>query len=303
MTQLMVHRQILKSFHKLPTKVQKRVSELIDEFQRDPYSDAVGLHPLKETMLDPKVHGVRNLPDGYRAIVIAPEKGDTYLLVHIDSHDRAYAWARNKRFEVHSMTGIFQVFDAEEVQTIVNDTLQPETSISDYPLSRLTDDELFMAGVPMPLIPAVRSIHTDAGLEALSDYLPADCRDVLYGLAAGMTLDEALNEMLGAAAAPKDVAPASPGDFTKIQYSPNFDLILIEGQEELKKILEGPLEEWRIFLHPYQQKLVTWNTNGPMNITGSRWNGQNRGADASRSSSGPRIKRGFLARACYNVYY
>ncbi|MEE8302381.1 MAG: ATP-dependent helicase, partial [Candidatus Tectomicrobia bacterium] len=188
MTQLMVHRQILKHFHKLPSRVQKRVSELIEEFQRDPYADAIGLHPLKEMMLDPKVRGVRKLPDGYRAIVIAPDKGDTYLLVHIDTHDRAYAWAKNKRFEVHSITGVFQVFDAEEIQTVANDTVQSEGPDDSHPFSQLSDDELFAAGVPKPLIPSVRSIQSDASLEALGDYLPPDCRDVLFGLAAGMSL-------------------------------------------------------------------------------------------------------------------
>jgi UvrD/REP helicase N-terminal domain len=274
MARLMVHRNILKNFHRLPSKVQKRVSELIEEFQRDPHSEAIGLHPLKEAMLDPKVRGVTKLPDGYRAIVIAPEKGDTYLLVYIDAHDRAYAWAKNKRFEVHEMTGVFQVFDAEEVQSVASAAPQPTTAPTECALSRLSDDDLFTAGVPRPLIPAVRSIHSDTGLDALSDYLPPDCRDVLYGLAAGMTMDDALNEMLGAAPAPEEVAPASTGDFTRIQESPNFDLVLVEGEEELKSILQGPLEEWRIFLHPYQRKLVTWKTKGPMNITGAAGTGK-----------------------------
>ena len=81
--------------------------------------------------------------------------------------------------------------------------------------------------------------------------------------------------MLGAAAAkPSGKLPDNAGDFTKIQESPNFDLVLIEGEEELKKILQGNLEEWRIFLHPYQKKLVTWKTNGPMNINGSAGTGK-----------------------------
>jgi hypothetical protein len=275
MATLMIHRQILKQFHKLPSKVQKRVAELIDEFQRDPYAEAIGLHPLQETMLDPKVRGITKLPDGYRAIVIAPDKGDTYLLVHIDAHDRAYQWARKKRFEVHEMTGVFQVFNAEEVHTVVQETAQPVLPTSRYPLSQLSDDELFKAGVPKPLLPAVRSIHSDAALEALSDYLPPDCRDVLFGLAAGMPLEQALEEMLGATTpAAQTTVPESPGDFTKIQETPNFDLILVEGQDELKRILEGSLEEWRIFLHPYQRKLVRWKTHGPMHITGAAGTGK-----------------------------
>jgi mRNA-degrading endonuclease RelE of RelBE toxin-antitoxin system len=274
MAKLMVHRNILKNFSKLPSKVQKRVSELIEEFQQDPHSEAIGLHPLKEMMIDPKVRGVKKLPDGYRAIVIAPEKGDTYLLVHIDTHDQAYDWAKNKRFEVHEMTGVFQVFDAEEIESKAKETLQPKPKAADYPLRRLSDDELFTAGVPRPLIPAVRSIRADAALEALIDYLPPDCRDVLFGLAAGMSLDDALTEMLGAGPVAKEAAATGPGDFSKIQEAPNFDLVLVEGEEDLKKILAGTLEEWRIFLHPYQRKLVTWKTNGPISVTGAAGTGK-----------------------------
>ena len=273
MAKLMVHRNILKAFHKLPSKVQKRVSELIEEFQHDPQSPAIGMHPLPGTMLDPKVRGVTKLPDGYRAIVIAPEKGDTYLLVHIDSHDKAYDWAKNKRFEVHRMTGVFQVFDAEEVQAVAQQATQERPSLPNYPLARLTDDQLFEAGVPKPLVPAVKSIQNDSGLEALSDYLPPDCRDVLFGIAAGLPLQEAVEEMLGATAT-AEAAPESPGDFTKIQETPNFDLILVAGEEELKQILKGSLEEWRIFLHPYQRKLVKWKTKGPMHIAGSAGTGK-----------------------------
>lgn len=275
MAKLMVHRQILKDFHKLPSKVQKRVSELISEFQRDPHSPAIGLHPLNEKMLDPKVRGVTKLPDGYRAIVIAPEKGDTYVLMHIDSHDKAYDWARNRRFEVHEMTGVFQVFDAEEVRAAAQHAAEPSTKVAAYPLNKLSDDELFAAGVPRPLIPAVRSIQSDNGLESLSEYLPPACRDVLFGMASGLSLDESLAEMLGAAPAEvKQAAPESTGDFSKIEQAPNFDLVFVDDEEELKKILAGKLEEWRIFLHPCQRKLVYWKTNGPMNVNGAAGTGK-----------------------------
>ena len=81
MAQLMLYRNLLKSFGKLPVRVQKRVADFIDRFQQNPADPALHLHPLRESMVDPKVRGA-NLPDGYRAILIAPERGDTYLLVH-----------------------------------------------------------------------------------------------------------------------------------------------------------------------------------------------------------------------------
>jgi superfamily I DNA/RNA helicase len=158
---------------------------------------------------------------------------------------------------------------------VAQSTPQPERPTPGYVLSQFSDDDLFAAGVPKPLIPAVRSIQSDDALEALSDYLPPDCRDVLYGLAAGLTLEEALDEMLGtAASADSPASPESSGDFTHIQESPNYDLVLVENQEELNQILEGSLEEWRIFLHPYQRKLVTWQARGPINITGAAGTGK-----------------------------
>jgi mRNA-degrading endonuclease RelE of RelBE toxin-antitoxin system len=278
MASLMVHRNILKNFSKLPKKVQKRIAELIDEFQKDPQSPAIGMHPLQGTMLDPKVRGITKLPDGYRAIVIAPEQGDTYLLVHIDAHDKAYDWAKNKRFEVHRMTGVFQVFDAEQVDAVAAETKAPvlvAPSEPVYPLARLTNEELFSAGVPEPLIPAVKSIDSDAALDALAEYLPPDCRDVLFGLAAGMSLEEALKEMLFAGTTDAEATKTEgPGDFSQIRTAPNFDLVLVENEEALKEILESSLEEWRVFLHPYQRKLVNWETKGPMKITGAAGTGK-----------------------------
>lgn len=277
MARLMVHRQILKSFHKLPSKVQKRVAELIDEFQRDPMSPDIGLHPLKESMLDPKVRSVTKLPDGYRAIVIAPERGDTYLLVHIDSHDEAYQWARNRRFEVHEATGVFQVFDPEVVATLT----PPQTTTIQvtYPLDRFNDDELFAAGVPRPLIPAVRSVRSDLELESLTTYLPPDCRDVLLALAAGMSVDEALTEMLGQSSSEaRQVAPQGPGDFSHLEQAPRLDLVQVKDEAEFKELLQARLadrfEEWRIFLHPAQRKLVEWKTAGAMSINGAAGTGK-----------------------------
>lgn len=274
MAKLMLHRNLLKNFSKLPVKVQKKVAAFVDLFQKDPNDPAIGLHSLKETMVDPKVRGA-SLPDGYRAIIVAPESGDTYLLVHIDTHDNAYAWAKNKRFEVHEMTGIFQLFDVEELESAVEEQQTGEIPENGYPLGLLTDDELYSAGVPKPLIPAVKAIRSDDSLEALSDYLPSACKDVLFGIASGMSLNEALEEMLGLSAAAKaSTAPVGPGDFSHIEDSANFDLVLVEGEEHLKDILAASLEEWRIFLHPYQRKLVESKTKGPMNITGSAGTGK-----------------------------
>ncbi len=273
MAKLMLTRNILKQFHKYPVKVQKRLAEFIDAFQKDPTDGGLRLHSVKEGMRDPKVHGAE-LPGGYRAIVIAPEKGDTYLLVHVDKHDDAYQWARNKQFQVHPHTGMFQVFDVEEIQAATpSDRKRKRPVPANYDLNRFDDEELFRAGVPHALIPAVKAICSDEELDSLSPYLPPDARDILYGLASGMNLDEALNEMLGLTEEERGTT-LEPDDFTGIADRPQYDVVFIQDEEELREILSAPLDEWRIFLHPCQRKLVQWETKGPMNITGSAGTGK-----------------------------
>jgi len=274
MAKLMMHKDVLKNFHRLPTKVQKRVSEIFERFEKDPYDPVIGLHGLKSTMKDPKVRGAY-LPSSYRAIIIAPEKGETFVLVHIDHHDEAYEWARNKRFEVHGMTGVFQIYEGETFTEKAVSELADLPSMEMYPIANLSDDDLFKAGVPKPLIPAVKAIHSDEQLEAVEDYLPPDCRDVLTGIAAGMTLNGSLEEMLGLSVLEQvDVRPETPGDFSKIEIAPRFDLVLIEGEEDLKDALQASLEDWRIFLHPYQRKLVEWETKGPVSYNGAAGTGK-----------------------------
>ena len=49
---------------------------------------------------DPKVRSARVGGD-YRTIIIAPEQGDTYLLVYVAHHDEAYRWCSGKPFETN----------------------------------------------------------------------------------------------------------------------------------------------------------------------------------------------------------
>ena len=274
MAKMMLHRDVLKNFGKLPTKVQKKVYELTYKFESDSTQASIHLESI-ETAKDKKVRSARVGLD-YRAIVIAPEKGDTYLLMHIDHHDQAYQWCMNKRFEAHMALGTFQVFDVELAEQSISDAeieaAQYEAKADSYVLQKLSDRELFKAGVPEALIPAVRAVRNDEDFERLSDYLPPEASQILFGIAAGMSLDEALNEMLGGL--DEIEKPSTPGDFSYLADMTNMDLVLVQGEEHLQEILSEDIEEWRIFLHPYQRKLVEWNTKGPMKIFGTAGTGK-----------------------------
>ena len=279
MAKMMLHRDVLKNFGKLPAKVQKKVVELTRKFEGDSTQASIHLEPINAAK-DSKVRSARVGLD-YRAIVIAPEKGDTFLLMHIDHHDEAYQWCLNKRFEAHLALGTLQVFDVEQAERSLQAVEQEEADAApiepaekrpNYILQALTDDELFQAGVPEALIPAVRAVRSDDDFERLADYLPPEAAQVLFGVASGMPLDEAINEMLGAL--DEIEKPTGPGDFSHLVEITNMDLVLVQGEEHLREILSEDIEEWRVFLHPYQRKLVEWHTRGPMKIFGAAGTGK-----------------------------
>lgn len=270
----MLHREVLRHFGKLPSRVQKKTYEFIRKFELDSTQAGLHLEPVGSAR-DPKVRSAR-VGDDYRAIVIAPEKGDTFLLMYVNHHDQAYQWAKNKQFEAHGALGTLQVFDPDQVNQAAG-VETPGYDLSEfevpYPLDGLDDDELFLAGVPRALIPAVRAVRTDDAFEQLAEYLPKEAAHVLYGVAMGMNLDQALKEMLGVTDT-GSVKPAGPGDFSHLADITNMDLVLVEGEDHLKEILSEDIEEWRIFLHPYQRRLVRWETTKPMKIFGSAGTGK-----------------------------
>ncbi len=273
MAQLMLYREVLKNFGRLPSKVQKKIYELISKFEEDSTQASINLEHIEKAR-DSKARSAR-VGDDYRAIIIAPERGDTFLLMYVDHHDEAYRWCINKQFEAHGALGTLQVFDVTEASAAI-EQLPAQTKTSDeitYVLDVFTDEELFQAGVPEALVPAVRAVRNDESFEQLADYLPKEAAQVLYGMVMGLSLDNALNEMLGKTEI-EVVKPDGPGDFSHLADTASMDLVLVAGEEHLKEILSEDIEEWRIFLHPYQRKLVEWNVNGPMKINGAAGTGK-----------------------------
>jgi len=101
----------------------------------------------------------------------------------------------------------------------------------------------------------VRTISTDSELEAAEKELPQEAYEALYMLASGFTLEEVLREMEKpeeeAAVDQKDVATALQNDDSKRRF------YIIEEAKDLAEVLNAPLEQWRIFLHPKQRRLVS----------------------------------------------
>lgn len=269
-------REFLTAYSRLPRGIQKKVREFTEKFQQDPTQPGLNFERIQAA--DDKVRSVR-IDQAYRAIVIHPPKGDVYLCVWVDHHDEAYRWARNKRFEVNPASGVLQLFEVETVP----DQPKPVARIAaGDPVRQTTpaglfaahdDEALLLAGVPLPLLPAVRALATDVDLDAIRPHLPEDAAEVLYGLSMGLSLEESLTEVERAAARK---ATVDVTDFAAALSEPasQRQFVVVQGDSDLTAMLNQPLAQWRIFLHPTQRRLVTMQAKGPVRILGGAGTGK-----------------------------
>ncbi len=266
--------EFLKAFARIPKSQQKKVRAFVEKFRADPTQKSINYESIHK-VVDSKIRTVR-IDKQYRAVVIHPPKGDVYLCVWVDNHDEAMAWARHKRFEVNPKLGSLQVYELQEgVEPVPS---QPQAQIGDViPKGRLLggfcNDDLILAGVPDALVPSVRALRTDDDLDELAPYLPSEAADVLYGMAIGLSLEEAVEEA-GRTAEPEPKVDVD--DFAKALDHPDTQRRFkeLESEKELREILAAPLELWRVFLHPSQRVLVEKDNNGPVRVLGGAGTGK-----------------------------
>lgn len=265
-----ISNDFLEAFSRIPRKAQKRVREFTSKFREDPMSSGINYERLSGK-IDSRLRSVRVGID-YRAIVLAPEQGDVYVLLWVDHHDEAYRWAENRRVEVHPATGALQIFQTESV---IHEP-QPEATASASPSGRfrdLTDEQLFSAGIPRVLVPAVRHVYTDADFDALAPHLPAEAAEVLTGVAAGMTLDEAIADALAQLPAKKEIDTSDvAAALERVESTRRFRVL--DDDFDLEAALDHPLESWRVFLHPTQRRLAEKTTRGPTRVLGAAGTGK-----------------------------
>ena len=291
MPNVAISNEFLTAFSRLPRAQQKKARQFTEKFRLDPTPASIDYEKI-QTFSDPKVRTAR-IDKAYRAIIVHPPLGDVYLLVWVDHHDQAHAWARNKRFEVNPTVGSLQVFEvhAEEPPAQAESSTRsaataapaapaasPSALAEFVPAGRLlagrAHDELRRCAVPEPLLPSVRALRTEDDLEELKDYLPAEAFEALCTLALGGSLAQALAEIEQARQAQE--ARVDPQDFAQALDHPDSQrrFKLVESGAELAEMLAAPLQQWRTFLHPSQRNVVSMHSKGPARVLGGAGTGK-----------------------------
>jgi superfamily I DNA/RNA helicase len=261
--------EFLDAFARIPKAQQRKVREFTEKFRTDPRSSGINYEKIHDSR-DDKVRTARIGID-YRAIVLHPDAGDVYVLIWVDHHDEAMAWARNKVFEVNPYTGSLQVVQVTETEHAVE--ARDEEQIVPGLLDAFEDAQLLAFGVPGLLLPSVRAVESEDELLALGQHLPAEAAEALYWLAEGMPPEEVLDAMTTPTPVREEV---DTRDLEKALQHPDSRrrFTTVDSQQELAAILNAPLEKWRVFLHPSQERLVSWDVNGPVRVLGGAGTGK-----------------------------
>ena len=252
----------------IPKQEQKRVRAFITKFRNEPTGAGINYERINDAA-DPGYRSVR-IGDNFRGIVMAPDSGNVYLLLWVAKHDDAYEWARRNRCNIHPETGTLQVFDATHIEQKPVSAPKHEQRQDSPIFEERRDRELLRLGVPEERLEMVRAVRTEDQLEELEERLPRDAFEALYMLAAGTDLEEVMRDY---------ALPAGPVDTTDFAAALERDtsrrrFMVVDDDVELQKILEAPLEKWRVFLHPSQRRLVEWECNGPIRVLGGAGTGK-----------------------------
>lgn len=266
----------LVAFSKLPQKQQRKVREFLDKFAANPDGSSTNYEKIRSAR-DPNLRSVR-IDQAYRGIVLKPQQGNVYVMLWVDKHDDAYHWAERRTCAVHPETGTMQVMLTKEAaMESMAETVRvaPASNSAGKAVSgiydALQDEDLVSLGVPESLLAIVRDVKTEDSVDSLEKVLPREAFEGVYLLAAGYSVAEA-REQLGIA----KLSSVDTEDFAAAvdRQGSQRQFVVITDAAEMEMILSAPLEQWRVFLHPSQRKLVEMRANGPVRVLGSAGTGK-----------------------------
>jgi superfamily I DNA/RNA helicase len=269
---LAIAKGFLAEYAKLDKDARTAVEALVTEFAQRPHAWRYLEKPRQA--LDDRIRLFR-VNSHWHGVVLAPDAGDTYCLITILPHDKAFAYAAGHRFGVNQAPGVLEARDEETIQQL-RPSLQPAARPDGERLfADVTDADLARLGIDAQVLPVVRLLADEADLERLQMALPDAQYAALYALSSGMTVDEAWAE--AARLFPVGTPPeqVDQGDLVSAMERSPDQVTFVSEQRELPFILARPFAAWRTFLHPAQREIAYMPSYaGPAQVTGGPGTGK-----------------------------
>ncbi|MGW7104007.1 UvrD-helicase domain-containing protein [Streptomyces sp. NPDC054838] len=264
---------------KLQGAVRKGVFDAWEKFERltldqlfkDP---GLKLESLKNAR-DPHIRTIR-IDRGTRGVVLAPDSGDTYVLLRVLPHDEANAWAVKQKASINTVTRAVEIRDIAVLEELTPAYERIAPAAEQRLFARFSDGDLAALGIDGTTLRQARVLTSAEQLVAFAPFFPQDQREVLEYLAAGFTVEEVWRDVVAVNLAAADSTdPVNPADYETAIRHTRTRIALVTGSDELRDILDKPFAAWRVFLHPSQHKVAyRASYSGPAQVTGGPGTGK-----------------------------
>jgi len=254
-------REFWSDLARLPPAVQSRAIRTAQRMIENPWASE--LHPEKVRRAEEGVRSCR-VDDSYRIIWKHIKPNDVVLCL-VDKHVEAYRRAARKAFTLQD--GVVQVADILEVGAKPRE--QSDSIFGWFRRDKefvgtlfvgYRDQELLDLGVPPDVLPNIRALEDVNQLDLVERLLPDKVYDRLLEIALDVV--------------ERPIVPDSELQQSLEQHQGGQDLYRFLDSAEFKRALAGGMEEWMLFLAPYQKQLVRRTYSGPARIKGVAGSGK-----------------------------
>lgn len=195
--------------------------------------------------------------------IIMKRIGDLFLALWAGPDPMAQEWADTHLCETNERTRSVQVYEIADTMTVSAGPLDQAPVFE-----ALSNDDLLDIGLPKDRLANIRSVKSEDDLVRMQAQLPDRVYEMLIWYVQGepwAKIVEAYKEDIA-----DKQAVVETGDC--LLDAGHFRIV--ETDEELRNIMDQPLAQWRVFLHPSQRKLVDRRWHGAARITGGAGTGK-----------------------------
>ncbi len=253
---------------KLTQDIRDKVDKSIILFLNNPDHPSLDNQPLEGVKKNQNIWKFRS-DQAYR-IFYTRLDGNRIFFLTITNHD--YSKKAKTKFQVNPIYGNFQEYSDEgEIEELLKS--EPQTQESEMLFSHVSESDLRKLGVPQDLIKLTKLIPGRADLKKYAEAFPVDVYQALDLVASGCSVDDVIQVIYGNT---QSVKKADTADLDAAFANPvtQSRFVQIKNEDDYQQMLAGPLEKWRIFLHPDQRRAVVKNYNGPARILGGAGTGK-----------------------------
>lgn len=266
--QVSYEKSCIKSLQKLSPDVSANFFDMTLKIMADSKTNGLHVEPIQGAQ-DASMRSIR-MDRGMRAI--GSLQGSTMVFLHVNTHDKAYRWARGRRVSLDPKTRRVRVVEAI-LETSPDQATEPglkEAKPQDGLFDAVDNATLETLGLGDGEIARARRVVNEADLFALDGQIDATSHEILTALAMGYTPSDIPALISGEAEAPM---PDTVEEFLHSDEG-RATIFVPESEAELRRVLEGDLAGWRTFLHPEQRRLAYRDYNGPALVRGGAGTGK-----------------------------